>query len=404
MANPNRFGTYNYGNLERTKKLLSDVMDTSIKTQMAKAQLEREQAVRERRKGIIDPYMKILQSQEATPDDYLRTGLSASAQAYSSGDEQLAQGISEHAKTMASLMKKPTKGTKILGIAPAGTVVDGVDISGKQAVGWYDPIENATEWLSESPEKYANVSTDWQEERDSSGNPIYDKVPGTNATRVKMFKWQKNPVTKELEKIYKHDTGGTEGRSPKLIGLSEKRLIKSYQDSFNRDPAIKTYKDQGMSLAAVNGIIEAARQGNQVSASALGVKMAKTMGEVGMLSESDVTRYIQAKSLDRSAADVLTKWIKGVPTEATLNDIQQIANVMRTRFTEQIQPVIDSYAQQMATGIGITEEEAINYLASEKLVGKSSKISDSPKPIKRTKPLEEMTDKELDEYEKSLNK
>jgi len=97
--------------------------------------------------------------------------------------------------------------------------------------------------------------------------------------------------------------------------------------------------------------------------------MAKTMGEVGMLSESDVTRYVQAKALDRSAADKLNKWIKGVPTTATLNDIQQIGKVMRQKFTEQIQPIIASYAQQMSTGLGITEEEAINYLASDKLIG-----------------------------------
>jgi len=109
------------------------------------------------------------------------------------------------------------------------------------------------------------------------------------------------------------------------------------------------------------------------------VKMAKTMGEVGMLSESDVTRYVQAKAIDRSTADKLNKWIKGVPTDATLNDIQQIANVMRTRFTEQIQPIISSYAQQMSTGIGITEDEAINYLASERLLG-IEKQGDGSKP------------------------
>jgi hypothetical protein len=211
-----------------------------------------------------------------------------------------------------------------------------------------------------------------------------------------------------VDPVYKKPVEGgqkftkTVGQPPQArptSGLQDKRLIKSYQDSFNRDPAIKTYKDQGMSLAAVNGIIGEAKKGNQVSASALGVKMAKTMGEVGMLSESDVTRYVQAKALDRSAADKLSKWIKGVPTDATLNDIQQIADVMRARFTEQIQPIINSYAQQMSTGIGITEDEALNYLASERLIGGTGS---TPTPTGRTKKLEEMSDAELDAYEKSL--
>jgi hypothetical protein len=105
MADPNRFGNYNYGDLDRTRKLLSDVMENSTRVQMAKVQMDREKADRERRQGIIDPYMQVLQKPDAKPEDYLKTGLVASAKAYSSGDEQLAQGLAEHSKTMAQLAK-----------------------------------------------------------------------------------------------------------------------------------------------------------------------------------------------------------------------------------------------------------------------------------------------------------
>lgn len=163
----------------------------------------------------------------------------------------------------------------------------------------------------------------------------------------------------------------------------EKRLVKSYQDSFNADPSIKSFKEQGLSLGAVNGLIDQANSGNQVSAAALGVKMAKVMGETGMLSENDVTRYVQAKSLGRGSEDVLRKWIQGVPTKATLSEIREIANVMRDQFTEKLQPVIDLHANQMSEGLGISLEEARRYLSAEQLtnpiIPKSSNVGSAKK-------------------------
>jgi hypothetical protein len=173
MADPNRFGNYNYGDLDRTRKLLSDVMDNSIKTQMAKAQLDREQADKVRRQGIIDPYMQVLNKKDATPEDYLRTGLTASAQAYQSGDTQLAAGLSEHAKTMASSLAKPQR--KIVG---QKEVVD--PISGKAV--WADVIENPDGTTSWTPTKYAvpqppSSTPLTQTVKDASGNPIIKKTP-----------------------------------------------------------------------------------------------------------------------------------------------------------------------------------------------------------------------------------
>jgi hypothetical protein len=173
MADPNRFGNYNYGDLDRTRKLLSDVMDNSIKTQMAKVQLEREQADKVRRQGIIDPYIQVLQKKDATPEDYLRTGLTASAQAYQSGDTQLAEGLSQHAKTMASSLAKPQRKT-----VGQQKIVD--PVSGKEI--WADVVENpdgSTQWV---PTKYQVPQTPsstplTQTVKDANGNPIIKKTP-----------------------------------------------------------------------------------------------------------------------------------------------------------------------------------------------------------------------------------
>ena len=53
-----------------------------------------------------------------------------------------------------------------------------------------------------SPEKTSVGSQDWQIEYDAKGKPVTEKVG--DATVVKEFKYQQNPFTQQVEKIYRH--------------------------------------------------------------------------------------------------------------------------------------------------------------------------------------------------------
>jgi hypothetical protein len=96
-------------------------------------------------------------------------------------------------------------------------------------------------------------------------------------------------------------------------------------------------KEQGLSLAASDGLINLARQGNQVSFVSLGAKQAKVMGEKG---------------------------IQGTPTNATLDEIQQISGVLKDSFSKAVQPYIEQHATQMSEGLSIPIEDAYRYLAT----------------------------------------
>ena len=158
-----------------------------------------------------------------------------------------------------------------------------------------------------------------------------------------------------------------EPQSPidKEKGITErfdKRLVKSYRDSYISDPIRKQLDMQGLSNKQMESLIDLARNKNQVAFSGASTKAAKAMGETGMLTESDVTRYTQAGSLVQKTADKLNKMIRGTPTDLTLDDIQQIAFVMNDAYNNKIKEIQDYHATTMSENLGIDINEASRLL------------------------------------------
>lgn len=119
------------------------------------------------------------------------------------------------------------------------------------------------------------------------------------------------------------------------------------------DPRVKPLFAQDIGLKQVGDIASMVEQGNTVAAGALGVKMAKAMGEVGVLTDQDVNRYVVSGRLDRLAADKLSKMIRGVPSNATQAEIKQIADVLRESFAKKVQPIFNEYITSFAETEGI---------------------------------------------------
>ncbi len=120
-------------------------------------------------------------------------------------------------------------------------------------------------------------------------------------------------------------------------------------DIEQRDPIIKQLRSQEIGLTQMNALLDLVSEGNTVAAAGMGTKMAKAMGEVGMLTESDIKRYTMSGQLPRKAADTLFKWSKGIPTEATLDEIKQIAKALGNTFQNKIQPRYDKLIKSYAT-------------------------------------------------------
>lgn len=142
-----------------------------------------------------------------------------------------------------------------------------------------------------------------------------------------------------------------------------KTRLNNQKNRMINDPRIKPLYAQDIGLKQVGDIQNLVAGGNTVAAGALGVKMAKAMGEVGVLTDQDVARYVVSGRIDRMAADKLSKWLRGVPSDATQAEIAQISSVLRDSFSENIQPVYNEYLESFASVEGLTPDEVSKKMA-----------------------------------------
>lgn len=154
-------------------------------------------------------------------------------------------------------------------------------------------------------------------------------------------------------------------------------------DIEQRDPVIKQLRQQGIGLSQVNDLVGLVKAGNTVAAAAMGTKMARGMGEVGVLTESDITRYVQSGQLDRKAGDTLSKWLRGVPTQATLSEIQSISAALGGTFRDKVQPRYDQYIESYAKSEKMTpsqmaSELALTYVGKRRAEGQAPSSGEIP--------------------------
>ena len=167
---------------------------------------------------------------------------------------------------------------------------------------------------------------------------------------------------------------GKDDNRDKLRDERRDKLVLQYSERMLNNPIIKEMNKQNISLDSVNEMADLARKGNTVSSSAMGIKAARAMGEVGVLTETDISRYVRSGQLNRKAADTLSSWTQGKPTQATLQEISQIMTVLKNLHNEKIQPEYDSYVNRLSRNLGIPPEEAA-YLMDVKYGGTSKNKS-----------------------------
>jgi hypothetical protein len=131
----------------------------------------------------------------------------------------------------------------------------------------------------------------------------------------------------------------------------EKRRIgsfeKSYRDKMTSDERFKNFEKQEQAFQQLPALIDAAKQGNQAAVSSLGTRMAKGMGEVGALSEGDVTRYLGNQSYSRQVKDWVSRRLQGkIPNESAA-DLIAVAEIMQDQVNTHIIPIYSEYASSM---------------------------------------------------------
>jgi len=128
--------------------------------------------------------------------------------------------------------------------------------------------------------------------------------------------------------------------------------ITSRYDTMKKDTVYKEMDKQGVSFDQADVLINQIEAGNEIALGALGTKMARAMGEVGVLTDKDVERYIMAQSLVRKAQDKLGKAFMGGLSDSTLKDIKEVTSKMAEGFSVKKDALVKEYVDQTYENFG----------------------------------------------------
>ena len=174
--------------------------------------------------------------------------------------------------------------------------------------------------------------------------------------------------------------------------------------SLSKDDRFKQMTKEGLAFDQVDNLTKLAEKGNQTAFGALGTKMARAMGEVGVLTDADVVRYVQGGSLSRKAADTLSRWKQGRPSKASIEDIKQISNVLKDIHSTKMAPIYDEYAKTAYENLPISRAEAYERLS----IPLPSSLKKARQFFKKNKKALEKqgitTEKEAEEFLRSKGK
>lgn len=156
----------------------------------------------------------------------------------------------------------------------------------------------------------------------------------------------------------------------KMFDESEKRRIEQQERGYTKsklesargllkdDPRFKKAVEQSMEFDTVGELINEVKSGNSTSIAPLGIKLAKAMGEVGVMTDTDVVRYIQST---KWGDQLLGWWKKGAEGELpadVIKGLQSNIGTISKKLNSNINKVYDNAAGRLkATYKDMSDDE-----------------------------------------------
>jgi hypothetical protein len=158
------------------------------------------------------------------------------------------------------------------------------------------------------------------------------------------------------------------------------------------DPRFKKAVEQGMEFESVDRLLDQSKEGNQAALAALGTKLARAMGEVGVLTDTDVVRYVGGTSWGRKLKDWYSKGAEGELSEDTFKDIKSNLKTLRTKLADDTNRVYGNAKNRMKTAYPDLEDKTIKGLLGQPGITKPEE------DIKMKAPKGDITEKDGKKY------
>lgn len=211
----------------------------------------------------------------------------------------------------------------------------------------------------------------------------YDRDLDSMMTEYKMLSAKDKDKLSERDKLYldyyrdkldldKQRLGQQDVREGRI---SRKQQLDAARGLIKDDPRTKKAFEQAMALEDIQPLVEQVKAGNQNAAAALGTRLARAMGEVGVLTDADVTRYVQGTSWGRKLQDWYSRGAEGAPSPETLEEIVKNADTISGKLQSNLDNVYKNAESRMKTAYPDLDEETIGGLLGRPNVETSQEIS-----------------------------
>lgn len=153
----------------------------------------------------------------------------------------------------------------------------------------------------------------------------------------------------------------------------KRRVSKLINDEAQRlgrgDKIINKVREQSQTFDEVVPLLKASEQGNEAAIAALGTKMARSMGEVGVLTDADVTRYLGNTSYARQISSWLNRKFEGELPKGQIDDMRKVVNMLQGVYQNKLMKNYNNAASILMSrskklGDPVTEEEAHEILGT----------------------------------------
>lgn len=204
----------------------------------------------------------------------------------------------------------------------------------------------------------------------------------------------RNLSAKEYDKIKEYMESGEGGMTEyqkQSLGLRKKeatqrqieeqrrrgQFARGFVKDLDQDPVFKDLKKQESAFQQIDQLKEAAADGNEVATASIGTRMARAMGEVGVLTDADVVRYLGNQSYGRKMLDWYNRGMKGQLNAPGAGEMAQVAEIMDTLVQQQIGPLYERYAGRLRENYNrFMPDDAISSEESLRMLGAPNFVAD----------------------------
>jgi hypothetical protein len=232
-------------------------------------------------------------------------------------------------------------------------------------------ISKATQDIYKNYAKMMNLPYDENSVNQTSGDELLTLMPHVQRGALEYLQGQRQEKT-EMSRQKREDE-----RLARLDAMEERRIgaqvkkeeqqdkqyrqqqINTARGLLKDDPRFKKSMEQSMEFDSVDELLKEAEKGNQQAVGAIGTKLARAMGEVGVLTDTDVTRYVAGQSWGRKLEDWFKKGATGELSPDTIKGIKSNLTVLKEKLNSDRNKIYNNAASRMKAAYPDADETFI---------------------------------------------